>query len=143
VFGVPGGVAGGLVGGVEGGVTGGVDGDVVGGVTGGVLGGVSGGDSDTTGGEGGSSEATGGEGGNSSEADSEAAGASSCARAGGDPKASVAKAISSSDNILAELAITALPRSQTLGSKGVFPSSMRPASGRSEALLPYGAASSW
>lgn len=96
--GVPGGVAGGLlggwlVGGVEGGVTGGVDGGVVGGVTGGVLVGVSEGD--------GESEATGGDGGNSS------------ARAGCAPKASVAKAISSSGNILAELAITALPRSDT------------------------------
>jgi hypothetical protein len=88
--GVLGGVEGVLVGGVEGGVTGGL----VGGVADGVPGGVSDGE--------GESETTG------------TVGGSSSALAGCDPKASAATAISSSGNILAELAITALPRSQTL-----------------------------
>ncbi|WP_328321140.1 hypothetical protein OHA70_23630 [Kribbella sp. NBC_00382] len=110
VPGVLGGVAGGLVGGVEGGVTGGVDGEVVGGVTGGVLGGGSEGDgeSDATGGEGGSSDASWTVGGSSPDP-IDAAGGAATADCG--PKASVARAISSSGNILAELAITALPRS--------------------------------
>jgi hypothetical protein len=112
VAGVLGGVTGGLLGGVEGGVTGGVDGDVVGGVTGGVPGGVSeaDGDAEATGGEGNSSDANRTARGNSSDASGVVDG-SSPATAGWGPKVSVARAISSSGNILAELAITALPRS--------------------------------
>jgi hypothetical protein len=119
------------VGGVEGGVTGGVDGEVVGGVTGGVLGGGSEGDGETgtTGAEGDSSDAWRTSGGTSPGANCTArdnspnafpADAGCSANAGCWPKMSVAKAISSSGNILAELAITALPRSQTLGSRCLF-----------------------
>jgi hypothetical protein len=122
VAGVPGGVTGGLLGGVAGGVTGGVDGDEVGGVTVGVPGGVPEGEGD--------SDATG------------AGGGSSSAIAGWGPKVSVARAISSTGNILAELAITALPRSSDLWLSECPVSSMRSVSGRSEALLPCGAAAS-